>query len=182
MNIDWSKAPEGYPIWLEDIRPHREGSDRSGWAREGKGEYNYPGGGFWSFSTRGVQYIAHKKPEWNGKGLTPVGAVCELKGRVLLAGEYDSKWFDEGDQVEVGGHAFFTGAEGSVCTVCVVGQNYTGTVIHECLRPICTPEQIAAEDLYDRVLTALRDDDKIREPGRIAKLVVAAIGDVKAAQ
>lgn len=94
----------------------------------------------------GVHAIHIAEKQWTGEGPPPVGAVCELKHRVLLAGAHDSKWFDEGDQVEVGGHAFFTGAEGSVCTVCVVGQNYTGTLIYESLRPIRTPEQIAAEE------------------------------------
>lgn len=30
-------------------------------------------------------------------------------------------------------------------------------------------------ELYNRVLEVLRDDDSVREPGRIARLVVAAI-------
>lgn len=87
------------------------------------------------------------KPDtaWTGEGLPPVGTVCELTERVLLADAEDSDWFDEGTQVEVGGHAFFKTAVSSVCTICVTGENFTGTIAAECLRPIRTSEQIAAE-------------------------------------
>lgn len=84
--------------------------------------------------------------EWNGDGLPPVGTVCELNQRVLLAGEDDADWFEEGTKVEIGDYAIFDGSTGHVCAVRVVDDNYTGTLSEVCLRPIKTPEQIAAEE------------------------------------
>lgn len=59
--IDWSKAPEGYPLWLEDII-HPEDDSKSCWAREGQGEYEFPGGGFWSYSVENLHYFVHRPP------------------------------------------------------------------------------------------------------------------------
>ncbi|MNP01588.1 hypothetical protein D3C76_934100 [compost metagenome] len=44
----------------------------------------------------------------------------------------------------VGGHANFGGHD--VAVVCVEGRHFCGTTIPEMLRPIRTPEQIAAEE------------------------------------
>lgn len=83
---------------------------------------------------------------WNGKGLPPIGTVCELSESILLASDRASEWFEAGTHVEIGGHATFYGAVGPVCAVCVVGSNFTGTLSEVCLRPARTPEQIEAEE------------------------------------
>lgn len=153
--IDWSKKPEGYPLWLKDLNPD-EGGDMSGWHRDDGDKYTDESGLHWK-KCNPDDYIVYSEPQksWTGEGLPPVGTVCELKVRLLLASEYDSKWLEEGDLVEVGGHALFSGAEGSVCSVCAIGSNYTGTVIHEMLQPIRTPEQIADDKRLHEVRNAL---------------------------
>lgn len=60
MSIDWSKAPEGYPLWLEDLI-HRGDGSKSCWAREGEGEYEFPGGGFWSYSVENLHYMVYRR-------------------------------------------------------------------------------------------------------------------------
>lgn len=63
MEIKWNQAPEGFSIWLEDVSESKEIKNRSSWAREGRGEYEFPGGGYWAYSVSGDQYIAHKQGE-----------------------------------------------------------------------------------------------------------------------
>lgn len=60
MGINWKESPEGFSIWLEDISETRKDNDRSCWAREGRGEYDFASGGYWSYSAAGTQYVAHK--------------------------------------------------------------------------------------------------------------------------
>jgi hypothetical protein len=169
-NIDWSKAPEGYPIWLEDIRPHREGSDRSGWAREGKGEYDYPGGGYWSFSMRDVQYIAHKRPEWTGEGLPPAGTELEAgfacedfaiwhKGVCVAVGE-DPEGREEFCVVKFGNKIAMYRDEGRR------------------MRPIRTPEQIAADKRLHEIRNALTAiNSKVHFPNDLVRgnILAAAV-------
>lgn len=72
MNIDWSKAPEGFPIWIESKRP----DEKSGWHRDGGDCYIDPEGRMWE---KGYpdEYTVHHRPTWNGEGLPPVGTKCE---------------------------------------------------------------------------------------------------------
>jgi len=95
-----------------------------------------------------------KAATWSGPedGLPPVGTVCELSESVLLADSETSDWFEAGTKVEVGGHAMFDGATGPVCVICVVDENFTGTIAEGCLRSIRTPEQLAAEDREKAVI------------------------------
>lgn len=107
--------------------------------------------------------------EWTGAGLPPVGTVC---------------WYgEEMEEMRIVAHVD-QGAQSGDARFLAVGQagnmGRLRLAVAEYWRPTRTPEQIENESLYDRVLNVLRDDDKIREPGRIAKLVVAAISDVKA--
>ncbi|EOZ4779691.1 hypothetical protein ACSQPN_006127 [Pseudomonas aeruginosa] len=129
MSIDWSKAPEGATHWEPgswrniECWMKKEGS-RWFWWSEVSGEW---------FSTcnvyaeREATFEARPQDTWNGKGLPPVGISVEwlssahgwLGGRVV-------------------------GHDGSVA---VVSHNdgYTGCHPHE-VRPMPTPEQIAAEE------------------------------------
>lgn len=84
--IDWSKAPEGFPLWLEDIRPERLGDrqhDRSCWAFDKNGEYALytPRGipGWWAASRKNIDFKVHERPApWIGAGLPPVGIDVEI--------------------------------------------------------------------------------------------------------
>jgi len=147
--VDWSLAPEGAThfnrtgkFFKFDVigsvgiaHTYSEGKWRSiGYLLE---EYSEPG-----------ELTARPKPAtWSGPqdGLPPVGTVCELSESVLLAGSETSDWFEAGTKVEVGGHAIFCGATGPVCVICVVDENFTGTITEGCLRPSNTAEQLAAE-------------------------------------
>lgn len=60
MNIDWSKAPEGYPIWIEDLQPE-EFADGSGWHRDDGDRYTDADGLFWRKPAANY-YIAHELP------------------------------------------------------------------------------------------------------------------------
>lgn len=135
MNIDWSKAPEGFPVWLEDVRPLMEGADRSCWAREGKGEYELHSGGWWSYSARGTQYITHERTEWAGEGLPPVGTVCEWHGP---NSDGPNGWvYTESKVVAYTDDGLFVCMQAPSCWPVVQR-------IDNCeFRPIRTPEQIA---------------------------------------
>jgi hypothetical protein len=144
--IDWSKAPAHATHWCP------------GNARIAEGWIYQAGGEFYScYADSGLEHIpafpdwrkarlVPRQAPWTGEGLPPVGTVCELSERVLLADSDTSDWFEAGTKVEVGGHARFDGATGPVCAICVVDENFTGTLTEGCLRPIRTPEQIAAEE------------------------------------
>ena len=148
MSIDWSKAPEGFPIWLEDIRPSKrsgDSKDRSSWAKDGDGEYTLCGVtiGWWAKSREGHDFIAHQKPaQWNEEGLPPVGTVCEHHkfGRAITTGaETIVKIIAHiTDDKRISPVAVYMPCEGN--PPCV-GQ---GTA--DAFRPIRTPEQIAADE------------------------------------
>lgn len=127
--IDWSKAPEGFPLWIEEIGSKVIGD---GWHREDVDRYTDTRGHYWVKWAEGRQYIVHRKPidtTWNGTGLPPVGCEIEYHSpkNGWTRGEYVGQF--HGDMV--------------------VGCNETG-VIGLCqagsVRPIRTPEQIAAEE------------------------------------
>ena len=79
--------------------------------------------------------------EWNGEGIPPVGAVCEILGTV---GQELSKQEFSWVQVEIIAHTCFGGAP------IAVGRDLSratlGWGIASSFRPIRTPEQIAAEE------------------------------------
>ncbi|CDO80885.1 hypothetical protein [Pseudomonas aeruginosa] len=129
MSIDWSTAPEGATHWEPRSDKYREawmksaadkwffwGSRRKAWIEESG-----------ISAEREATFEARPQDAWDGKGLPPVGISVEwlssahgwLGGRVV-------------------------GHDGSVA---VVSHNdgYTGCHPHE-VRPMPTPEQIAAEE------------------------------------
>lgn len=122
----------------------------------------------WEAEAKDLQSIP-----WTGEGLPPVGTVCELSESVLLADDEESAWFPPGAEVEVGGHALFKGAEGSVCTICITGDSsFTGTVSEECLRPIRGAEQITADEDLQKALAVMLKDS-IGEDGSAIQDAVA---------
>ncbi|SCW91958.1 hypothetical protein [Pseudomonas sp. NFACC05-1] len=154
MNIDWSKAPE----WAQALgkKTYPNGDQSIAWINGDGYNFNVKMGKnaschFFNDKTACADFeVVEFRPgrivqPWTGEGLPPVGTVCELSERVLLADSDASDWFEAGTRIEIGGHATFNGATGPVCVVCVVDENFTGTISKVCLRPIRTPEQIEAE-------------------------------------
>lgn len=151
--LDWSRVADGNathydPVYgnflLQGIGHSLVWHNGRGWARHGG---QYPD----DLSQLSALVKREAKPAaWTGEGLPPVGTVCELADRVLLASMHEAKWFDAGTRVEVAGHAKFDGADGCVCVIGVedssCGFTFTGTIVEHHLRPIRTPEQIAAEE------------------------------------
>jgi tellurite resistance-related uncharacterized protein len=142
-NIDWSKAPEGYPIWITDndkVLP-------PGWHREGKHRFVDMGGSFWSKPVD--SYTVHRKPSpWNGQGLPPVGTVCEayehnaglwVRVEVLKHGENDHPVMVCRDSEQLATKLFWA----------------------DQFRPIRTPEQIAADERKSVIDVACDDIENI---------------------
>lgn len=144
--IDWSNAPEGATHWMPESRSWEAGF----WKREGEANYFFEGGE-WRFSR--AKPFGHPNlvkrpatPKWNGDGLPPVGVAVEWFSPVY-------GW--------IGGRV--VGHDGMV-TVVSHDDGYTGCHAHE-VRPIRTPEQIAAEEREKAVsqmaVVALAGDNQL---------------------
>lgn len=140
--IDWSKAPEGYPIWIEDLAPSA-GFDGSGWHRDDGDRYTDEGNEYWLKPEEGY-YRIHERPSpaWSGEGKPPVGGLIEA----LWSASRDV-WlktivfsFDEHGQPI---HRWEEGPkkyEYQATPLVGMGSN------KPYFRPIRTPEQIAEDD------------------------------------
>lgn len=145
-DIDWDKAPKGYPLWLEfKSAEHRA---HSGWYRKVgnyfKGYYGahwpeYRTGQFFNVHYKSDKhlindaYLAPLRPSltWNGEGLPPVGAVVQV--------------VDDGSLVY--GHGEKGPVVAHVEDCAVVRMSYgLGCFTAGSLKPIRTPEQIAADE------------------------------------
>lgn len=144
--IDWSKAPEGSTHWMPASREWEAGF----WKREGEANYFFEDGE-WKCSR--AEPFGHPSlvkrpatPQWNGDGLPPLGTCIEW-----LSAQYG--W--------LGGRV--VGHDGMV-TVVSHNDGYTGCHAHE-VRPIRTPEQIAAEEREKAVsqmaVVALAGDNQL---------------------
>lgn len=139
--IDWSEAPDGYPIWLEFAPDIAYRNKMNGmWVRDSGDRYTTDRDTYWYKPGDGF-YVAHKQPEWTGQGLPPVGTVCEalwsesrdewLKTTVFGVNEHGQpihRWEE--------GPGKFNYQASPLCGL-------TGRIY---FRPIRTLEQIAAED------------------------------------
>ena len=138
--IDWSKAPEGYPLWIVPLGSFSEENDAD-WHKE-DGDYYRDASGFtWSKISEGRAFLVYRKPEepstpaWDGTCPPPVGAVCEALNRLK------EEWL----KVKILDH------EGTVPTaVCRDEKNRLWWA--QDFRPIRTPEQIAAEERNQAIL------------------------------
>lgn len=91
--IDWSKAPTAYPLWLEGIGEH---AFRSGWYRDCGEVFKGADGGQFRSVRKGKTFIVHSKPSsvtWSGNGLPPVGlkveaALLNIGGSVPADGDF----------------------------------------------------------------------------------------------
>lgn len=143
MSIDWSKAPEGATHWEPTGPEFHEGwmrkvGDKWSYWLEGSKVWGLSGPACYVSAEREATFEPRPQEPWNGKGLPPVGTVCEHYGTAD-----DLAWLE----VEVIGHgnvdgrnvAFFRYGTGSPrFTVSYSTANN--------FRPIRTPEQIAAEE------------------------------------
>ena len=161
MNIDFSKKPEGATHWAEDQRCYSTGGiqyyRQIGVEWYFWGESLAPGWNRISGPSKPVSSLeATIAKEWPG-GLPPVGTVCEFS---LNRGRVEWK----------------TGtvlAHDGVFAVMKFGSEYHPRNIHG-VRPIRTPEQIAAEQ-YERDAEELAKILAIHEPIEVlalAKLVL----------
>lgn len=169
--IDWDKAPEGYPVWIQGIDKHFA----SGWYRELSDRYINEYGRYYLKSDAQV-FTVHERPSlvWNGEGLPPVGLRCEaaiphtsgpdsersfiwIEGSVIAYYEIKGKtyaWFAEDDGF------------------------YPPNVLE--FRPIRTPEQIAADE-REAVVTYMQciiggifDKESIASPHEISEKLYEA--------
>lgn len=155
LEIDWSKQPEAFPLWLEGTnKDHR---NHSGWYRRVGQIFEGSDGGQWRSVREGQFFTVHRKPdpkvvEWDKGSLPPIGSVVEWDGCTFAPEEPQEKDLRVGDQVTIIAHlkdgdfemAAFTfnpkihnPARGSIW----VNQGAYG-----CFRPIRTAEQVAAEE------------------------------------
>lgn len=92
--IDWNKAPEGFPVWVES---HYK-NDPSDWhVRVEKGYKDRNGGMWFNHQVEAGECTVHVHPEWTGEGLPPVGTVCEwfsdsARGWLTVNIAYQSSW------------------------------------------------------------------------------------------
>ncbi len=140
MSIDWTKAPEGATHWEPRNDMYREswmknvadkwffwGSRRKAWIEE-----------FEVSAEREATFEPRPQEPWNGKGLPPVGTVCEHYGTAD-----DLAWLE----VEVIGHGNVDGRNVALFRYGTGSPRFTVSYsTANNFRPIRTPEQIAAEE------------------------------------
>jgi len=78
MDIDWSKKPEEFPIWIESLIM----GPGSGWHRRVHSGFVSEDGCFWKNSDCKKYTVCYRPADepaaWDGEGLPPVGTVCEM--------------------------------------------------------------------------------------------------------
>ncbi|MCO2927972.1 hypothetical protein FA260_33335 [Pseudomonas aeruginosa] len=128
MSIDWNTAPEGATHW-EPAGPEFN----EGWMKkEGNGWFFWGLGAEWKYggdvsAEREATFEARPQEAWDGQGLPPVGTNCEYRS--------NDRWL----QCEVVAHRNNAAV--------VLNHHYEADFVPpQDLRPIRTPEQIAAEE------------------------------------
>lgn len=166
--IDWSKAPKGFPLWLEGLGEHAK---HSGWYRRSGEVFKHESHGQFLSFREGQFFIVHTKPEleqWTGEGLPPVGTVCEiltLKNdwvRVVVVAVTDYRIYCEETVIGTG----FSGPD-----------SYDPVKKYARFRQIRTPEQIAEDDRENGIDELARKIAGIsgRETSSITEAVIARI-------
>lgn len=141
IDIDWSKAPEGFPLWLEGT--NEEHRKHSGWYRDAGQVFEGASGGQWRACREGQFFTVHRNLEpsiWTGEGLPPVGTVCEHSTDDNKADSPDGAW----KRVKIVGHHQFNDDE-YICAVWVSGLEVSYSSEGPHFRPIRTPEHIESE-------------------------------------
>lgn len=164
MNIDWSKAPEGFPLWLEGT--NEEHRKHSGWYRDAGQVFEGAYGGQWRACREGQFFTVHRNPgspSWTGEGLPPVGTVCEFQGDCAKCPS--DPWHKElHDGVKCTVIAHFKSKTLDLVAFTFVkadGNSELEQSLPGALRPILTPEQIAAAERESavRVMMSLNPDE-----------------------
>lgn len=139
-DIDWSKAPEGFPVWIES---HYK-SDPSNWhVRAEKGYKDRKGGMWFDHQVEDGECTVHLRPEWNGEGLPSVGTVCEQAPRGVAEHAREVLW----RKVRIIAHLEDSRLTGPVAVYLPTdGQANCDQAVASCFRPIRTAEQIAADE------------------------------------
>lgn len=136
MSIDWSKAPEGATHW-EPTGPEfhegwmKEEGEKWFWWSEGTKEWVET---FSVPAKRKATFQARPQETWDGRGLPPVGTVCEVKHR-------DIGWV----RCEIVAHKSFS-CGGLTHAIAWIDENTLDQSQGLRFRQLRTPEQIAAEE------------------------------------
>lgn len=158
MTIDWSKAPEGYSIWIEEIAGTKGGT---GWHREDEDRYTDQRGRYWlKSSARLYSVYLNPGPEWTGEGLPPVGTVCECR---VVSG---ADWVE----CEVVAHKH---KDAHVYAIAFVDENTVMLSGGVRFRPIRTAEQIAAEEKQNAWLAGIAAEYDQETADKCAAVLVA---------
>lgn len=146
--IDWSKAPEGYPVYIKGI----DLNYASGWYKELDDRYVSERGTYYMKRDSGV-FTAYRSPSpaWSGEGLPPVGVRCEAAIPHTSGSDNERSFiWIEGSVIayyEIKGKTFAWFAEDDGF--------YPPNALE--FRPIRTPEQIAAEEREAAIKEMLED-------------------------
>jgi hypothetical protein len=155
MNIDWSKAPEGATHF--DAADNRINSFMK---LEGGRWFFWPPNSlspawtYWKPENTGIKGMIPRPPEWNGEGLPPVGTVCEFQGDEAKC-PYDPWHEDLHDGVKCTVIAHFKSKSLDLVAFTFVksdGNTEVEQSLPGALKPIRTPEQIAAEERSRRCI------------------------------
>lgn len=137
MNIDWTKQPEGFPLWLEGT--NEEHRKHSGWYRRAGEVFEGAFGGQWRSVREGQFFNVHRKPEstaWFGEGLPPAGTVC-----AVLNSDLGNPQWERCTILYSGKHRVIYDSES-----CEERVAFIEDLKFRQAQPIRTTEQIAAED------------------------------------
>ena len=170
--IDWSRQPEGFPLWLEGTtEAHRK---YSGWYRRSGQIFEGSDGGQCRSVREGQFFTVHRKPdpkvvEWDGVGRPPAGSTCQIRHSGWAAGSWemvDIKYISS--EYLIIGHGYFKRE-----------QHFHMPDIQ--FRPILTAEQVAAEErekARTEVLNAMTKGKNANEPEALWKFRLKVVGEM----
>lgn len=147
-NVDLSKAPEGFPIWVEDLNRDKN-FDQSGWHADRGDRYEDQSGCHWLKSDDHA-FRVHERPatlQWNGEGLPPVGTVCMVYPHNTLWG-FSSTSGHRREILAYHGDFVWLGND------CMALESTRIDKVD--FKPLRTPEQIAAEE-REKAIKAMVD-------------------------
>lgn len=149
MDIDWSKAPEGFDYYL--LGKSLMSPGKFYMKVDSVQRYVSASGSFVDFIDAGefdIEQRPETAPAWVGVGLPPVGITCIMKGYKYDPEACDWEKYKEHVGKEVTIVAHHEVGEGFVAAVyaCKVGMLFEYySMVAGCFEPVRTPEQIAAE-------------------------------------
>ena len=165
--IDWSKAPEGYPLWITDDG----GMINPCWHKEEADKYVDIRGCFWSKWSGG--FTVHTRPttpSWSGEGLPPVGTVLDAIDKEINGGTWSRMVV-----LAVGKH----GQDDCLMVAEVIeGQSRPGKMVaslytgwERSFRPILTQDQITTDEReeFARNLTLEMGKDSEYSPNAMSQ-------------